>query len=374
MRFMKPSRWAVLSAFAKATADPPKRWREVGRPATSLIRSETVQISVAAGRDEIRLRAPARRMRRVPRRPGRAAAHAVNVPELRRTHAVGRGRVVRARRVTGGIHRQRAIRRRPCYDVVLIGVSPTPLTTVPFSVSAVSFLRLLLSECRSSTLFAITAPLRSTRDPCRSDPSRSPRLSRGPLSAEVCAPGLAPRRRQRPGLTDLVRASEATQIGAVAGAGTGHEKGHLILLRRHLNDATAVNVMTTSATAIHWIRVLISMLLPLSRVSVVRLSLSGHDQITWCLEPDHVNDVESRGVKKATVFTEVPARPGVLSIGSSASPDLLCHGEMPRAIFASTPPISSTTRQGRGRMAQDETARLVAPVVEDMPQQNDVRT
>src|SRR5688572_8359969 len=134
--------------------------------------------------------------------------------------------------------------------------------------------------------------------------------------------------------------------------------------------------MTTSATAIHWIRVLISMLLPLSRVSVVRLSLSGHDQITWCLEPDHVNDVESRGVKKATVFTERTFS-GVRLIGDQHH-QILAVGEMPAGkVFAEhrlADQQHPTVRQGRGRMAQDETARLVAPVVEDMPQQNDVRT
>src|SRR5688572_16847869 len=62
--------------------------------------------------------------------------------------------------------------------------------------------------------------------------------------------------------------------------------------------------MTTSATAIHWIRVLISMLLPLSRVSVVRLSLSCDEQIAWRVELDHVHDVESCLIEETTLFAE----------------------------------------------------------------------
>ncbi len=41
----------------------------------------------------------------------------------------------------------------------MFGLSPRPLTMVPFSVSWVSFVRLFLSECRSSTSFAIITPL-----------------------------------------------------------------------------------------------------------------------------------------------------------------------------------------------------------------------
>ena len=40
----------------------------------------------------------------------------------------------------------------------MFGVSLRPLTTVPFSVSAVCLVSLLFALCRSSTLVAITTP------------------------------------------------------------------------------------------------------------------------------------------------------------------------------------------------------------------------
>jgi hypothetical protein len=47
----------------------------------------------------------------------------------------------------------------------------------------------------------------------------------------------------------LSGAGNATEDGAVSGAGTGHEERHLILLRGHAKRATAVSVITTSAKA-----------------------------------------------------------------------------------------------------------------------------
>ena len=128
-----------------------------------LIGREAVQIAVAASRDEVRLRATARRMRRVPRRARCAATHPIGVAQLRRTGAVGGRRPVGAGGVAGAASVPSACEpvRMSCW----FGVSPTPFTTVPFSVSAVSFLRLLLSEWRSSTLFAMTTPFAFVHGP-----------------------------------------------------------------------------------------------------------------------------------------------------------------------------------------------------------------
>src|SRR5215510_6081229 len=61
------------------------------------------------------------------------------------------------------------------------GLSPTPMMTVPFSVSAVSFLMLLLSECRSATLLAIATPFWLYQGPL---PMRSLAFTAGcPLAA-----------------------------------------------------------------------------------------------------------------------------------------------------------------------------------------------
>src|SRR5262245_45473327 len=60
-------------------------------------------------------------------------------------------------------------------------MSPTPFTTVPFSVSAVCFVRLFLSECSSATLLATTSPLAFRHGPL---PIRSFAFTAGcPLAA-----------------------------------------------------------------------------------------------------------------------------------------------------------------------------------------------
>src|SRR5882724_10432029 len=58
-----------------------------------------------------------------------------------------------------------------------LGVSPTPLTTVPFSVRPDSLLILLPSLCRSSTLVAMTTPLAFCQGPL---PMRSRALTVSP--------------------------------------------------------------------------------------------------------------------------------------------------------------------------------------------------
>ena len=60
------------------------------------------------------------------------------------------------------------------------GLSPRPLTTVPFSVSCVSLVRLFLSEWRSATLAATWTPLALNHGPA---PMRSLALTAAVLPA-----------------------------------------------------------------------------------------------------------------------------------------------------------------------------------------------
>src|SRR5262249_4631279 len=107
----------------------------------------------------------------------------------------------------------------------MLGVSPRPLTISPFSVSAVCLVMLFLA-CSSATSFAIAPPFAIL-------PGAAPDAvtcvdGAGALCAQVGVPRLAARaRRLRAFLTDLVRAGEATEVGALAGAGAGDEEAHI---------------------------------------------------------------------------------------------------------------------------------------------------
>src|SRR5260370_24855001 len=88
----------------------------------------------------------------------------------------------------------------------LLGVSPRPLTTSPFSVSAVCLVTLLL-PCSPSTSLAITTPLAFCHGPC---PMRSRALTAGWPSAacvlRLSVPGVISAPPPRPhALTNLLR-------------------------------------------------------------------------------------------------------------------------------------------------------------------------
>src|SRR2546427_4113995 len=71
--------------------------------------------------------------------------------------------------IAGVVHLVPRVRRpvRPGarQDVVILGVSPTPLIVSPFSVRAVCLFRLLLFPCRSARLFAISSPFELYQGP-----------------------------------------------------------------------------------------------------------------------------------------------------------------------------------------------------------------
>ena len=109
----------------------------------------------------------------------------------------------------------------------MFGVSPRPLTTSPFSVSAVCLLRLLL-PCSSVTFWATTTPLALRHGPV---PMRSRALTAAPparLRAQVGAPGLVAgaggggERAAEP-----VGAGEPAEVGAATRARARDEEAHV---------------------------------------------------------------------------------------------------------------------------------------------------
>src|SRR5262249_23166654 len=79
----------------------------------------------------------------------------------------------------------------------MLGVSPRPLTTPPFSVSDVCLVSLLLALCRSSTLVATTSPLALVHRPLpmrsRAFPAPSPCVLRWARQVWLPAPAAAAR-------------------------------------------------------------------------------------------------------------------------------------------------------------------------------------
>ena len=145
-------------------------------PRRRSVRREAVQVTRAAARLERVVAASARRVRRVPRE--RPAA------ECRGPSGRG-GRAWPSRRRSWSSCRRSCPRPTAnavpsgCVPVRMscsFGVSPRPLTTAPFSVSAVCLLRLLLAPCRSATSLAMTSPLAFFHGPL---PMRSLALTAG---------------------------------------------------------------------------------------------------------------------------------------------------------------------------------------------------
>ena len=114
----------------------------------------------------------------------------------------------------------------------LLGVSPRPLTTSPFSVRAVCLVR-LLPPCNSSRFLGDHDAFGVLPWPTPDAVARINRgLAVGSLGAEVGMPCMISRARTlREPLTELVRTGQSAEIRTFAGAGAGYEKAHVGLLR-----------------------------------------------------------------------------------------------------------------------------------------------
>ena len=133
------------------------------------------------------------------------------------------------RRCPGTRCRSRCV---PVSTSCMLGVSPRPFTTAPFSVNDVCLVRLLLA-CSSSTLVATTTPFTFLHGPV---PILSFALTAGVDACrrrtQIGAPSpVAQPHRCGERLAMLVRARKAAEIGTLAAALAGDEKAGAALRR-----------------------------------------------------------------------------------------------------------------------------------------------